>query len=85
MVILLAGLKKGHISFILQGKKLKGEFALVEMKGRGQNAWLLKKKDDRYASDKDVLEKKKSVLSGKVLKMRVKDGKAAKKRTTTEA
>ena len=83
--ILLAGLKKGHISFILQGKKLKGEFALVEMKGRGENAWLLIKKDDKYASDKDVLEKKKSVINGKVLKMRVKDGKAVKKRTTAKA
>src|SRR4029077_8011075 len=72
---LLAGLKKGHISFILEGKKLKGEFALVEMKGRGKNAWLLLKKNDKYATDKDILAKKKSVLSGKILKMRKKNEK----------
>src|ERR1043165_2889212 len=36
--ILLKGLKKGYITFILHGKKLKGEFALVKLKGeRGMN------------------------------------------------
>ena len=61
---LLAGLHKGHISFILEGKKLKGEFALVKIKnGRQENAWLLIKKDDKYTSDTDVTLKNKSVLS----------------------
>ena len=83
---LLAGLKKGHISFILQGKKLKGEFALVQMKRRGENAWLLIKKHDKYASEKDILAKKKSVRTGKILKLRKKDEKAtAKKRTAPKA
>jgi bifunctional non-homologous end joining protein LigD len=65
--ILLKGLRKGHISFILKGKKLKGEFALVQMKGRGENAWLLIKKNDEYASDEDILKKDKSVISKKKL------------------
>ncbi len=83
---LLAGLKKGYVSFILNGKKLKGEFALVQMKGRDENAWLLLKKNDDYASEKNILEKKKSVISGKVLKMRSTDEKSGtKKRTTTKA
>jgi bifunctional non-homologous end joining protein LigD len=61
---LLAGLHKGHISFILEGKKLKGEFSLVKIKGgRQENAWLLIKKDDKYASDIDVTKKNKSVIS----------------------
>lgn len=60
---LLQGLKKGHISFVLEGKKLKGEFALIKMHGRQENAWLLVKKDDRYASDENILEKKRSVIS----------------------
>ncbi|MBA3706258.1 MAG: DNA ligase D [Bacteroidetes bacterium] len=60
---LLAGLKKGHISFILEGKKLKGEFALVKLHGRQENAWLLIKKKDKYASAADVLKKNKSVIS----------------------
>jgi bifunctional non-homologous end joining protein LigD len=61
--ILAAGLKKGHIRFILAGKKLKGEFSLVNIKGRQENAWLLIKKNDRYAANIDVLLKNKSVIS----------------------
>lgn len=61
---LRAGLHKGHLSFILKGKKLKGEFALVKIRnGKQENAWLLIKKDDKYASDSDVLVKNKSVIS----------------------
>src|ERR1700737_1670952 len=50
--LLLAGLKKGDIKFILEGKKLKGAFALVHMKGRESNMWLLIKKNDTYATEK---------------------------------
>jgi len=64
---LLAGLKKGHISFVLEGKKLKGEFALIRMHGRGENAWLLVKKEDKYASEKDVLKKDRSVKTNRRL------------------
>jgi DNA ligase D-like protein (predicted 3'-phosphoesterase) len=55
----------GHITLILNGKKLKGEFALIKMKG--SDKWLLVKKDDSFADRKnDVLEKHpKSVLSDK--------------------
>jgi bifunctional non-homologous end joining protein LigD len=60
---LLAALHKGHISLILQGKKLKGEFSLVKLKGRQENAWLLIKKNDKYSSDTDVTQKNKSVIS----------------------
>ena len=52
--VLLDGLKKGHITFILEGKKLKGEFALVKLKRGEENAWLLLKKGDPFASSKDV-------------------------------
>ncbi len=42
-----AGLHSGSLKFVLQGKKLKGEFALVKLKGKQDNAWLLiKHKDD---------------------------------------
>ncbi|MDQ3141336.1 MAG: DNA ligase D [Bacteroidota bacterium] len=61
--MLLAGLKKGQLSFILNGTKLKGEFSLVKLKGKQENAWLLIKKKDTYASDVDVLKKNKSVIS----------------------
>jgi len=54
---LRAGLLKGHISFILHGEKLKGDFSLVKLKGKQENAWLLIKKNDKFASDVDVLKK----------------------------
>ena len=64
---LLADLKKGHLSFILQGEKLKGEFSLVQLKGKQENAWLLIKKKDKFATDADILKKNKSVISKRTL------------------
>jgi bifunctional non-homologous end joining protein LigD len=64
---LLADLKKGRLSFILKGKKLKGEFSLVKLHGKQENAWLLIKKSDDFASEKDILEDDKSVLSKRTL------------------
>ena len=58
-----SGLQNGHLGFILNGKKLKGEFALVKLKIKQKDAWLLIKKDDQYASESDVLLKNKSVIS----------------------
>src|SRR4051812_26182925 len=46
---LKAGLKAGNLKFILHGKKLKGEFALVKLKGKQENSWLLIKHNDEYA------------------------------------
>ena len=48
-------LAKGDLKFRLDGQKLKGDFALVKMKGRRPgskgNEWLLIKKHDDYAVD----------------------------------
>lgn len=61
-------LKKGHFSFILHGKKLHGEFALIHMENAKQkNAWLLIKKEDEYASEEDITKHDESVVSGKTL------------------
>lgn len=57
--------KKGHITFIMHGKKLKGEFALIKMHGKDEDAWLLVKKDDEFASQQDVLQQDESVKSHK--------------------
>lgn len=43
-------LENGSVEFELAGKKLKGAFALVKMRGRGPNQWLLIKMDDKYAN-----------------------------------
>jgi bifunctional non-homologous end joining protein LigD len=64
---LLHELHKGTLSIQLNGEKLKGDFALVRTKGRGDNAWLLIKKKDRYAKETDVTKKNKSVISGKTI------------------
>ena len=63
--LLKKGLEKGDLKFTLHGEKLNGQFALVNMKKPKQNAWLLIKKKDDYATDKDILKDDRSVVSGK--------------------
>jgi bifunctional non-homologous end joining protein LigD len=46
---LLTGLHSGNLKFVLHGKKLKGEFALVKLKGKEDNSWLLLKHKDKYS------------------------------------
>lgn len=76
---LLKELKEGSLKFILHGKKLKGEFALVKMKNAENNAWLLIKHKDQFAEEHynaeentaknsevtQYLEEKKSLKSSK--------------------
>jgi bifunctional non-homologous end joining protein LigD len=50
---MLAGLKAGNLKFRLKGKKLQGEFALVKLKAKEDNAWLLIKHRDEFAIDDD--------------------------------
>lgn len=52
--ILLQGLKKGDLKFILHGRKLKGEFALVEM-GHQEKNWLLIKHKDSFVSTEPLV------------------------------
>jgi len=66
------GYAKGHLSFTLEGEKLKGGWHLVRMHkrpGERQDPWLLIKADDEWARgarDKDILEEKPlSVVSGR--------------------
>ena len=59
--LLLSELKKGHITFVLHGKKLHGEFALIKMEGKGDDNWLLIKKGDEFASESDVTKQDESV------------------------
>ena len=56
------GMKKGHLEFIIHGKKLHGRWHLIRMKqrtGERQEPWLLIKGEDEFArtkSQKDILE-----------------------------
>ena len=55
------GLKSGDLKFSLNGKKLKGEFALVRLKpkeGEKGNSWLLIKHKDEYAVTKEYNSEK---------------------------
>ena len=83
---LLADLEKGHLSFTLKGQKLKGNFSLVKLKGKQENAWLLIKKEDKYAMTDDVLKKDKSVITKQTLesleKKTAKEKPTAKKKIT---
>jgi bifunctional non-homologous end joining protein LigD len=64
---LLKQLYSGNLKIRMHGKKIKGDFALFQMKGRGERSWILVKKNDEFASEVDVTENEKSVKSGKTL------------------
>lgn len=49
--LLKAGLESGNLKFVLHGKKVKGEFALVRLKDEDSKSWLLIKHRDSYAVD----------------------------------
>ena len=74
---LLAELQNGSIHFVLEGKKLKGAFTLLKMKRRGEDNWLLLKKDDEFAThdtyDPDALFGK--TIAGKQKKAKAAAGK----------
>ncbi|MGD0230248.1 MAG: DNA ligase D [Syntrophorhabdales bacterium] len=61
------GLAKGHISFVLDGERLKGEFALVKLKKVGEESWLLIKKGDDFAHPGWVARADTSVVSGRTM------------------
>ncbi len=66
-----AMLAKGDLKFRLRGKRLKGDFALVHIKGRSGskgNEWLLiKKKDEDVVAGFDIDAYKTSVLTDRTL------------------
>jgi bifunctional non-homologous end joining protein LigD len=65
--ILRDQLKKGHLTFVLLGEKVKGEFALIKTPHAEEKAWLLIKKGDEYATRKNILTKDHSVLTGRTM------------------
>jgi bifunctional non-homologous end joining protein LigD len=60
-------LDQGDLRFLLFGEKLHGEFALIRQKRLGEKAWLLIKIRDQYASDTDITQQNRSVITGKGL------------------
>ena len=70
-------LRKGSLKFKLNGKKLRGSWALVRTKnyrGTQKSAWLLIKHRDAFASREDItLEKPRSVVTRRLLAQIAKD------------
>ena len=62
-------LKRGHLSFPLDGEKLRGGYALTRFRQGKDEAWLLVKKadDDADARRRPVRSQPESVLSGRTL------------------
>jgi bifunctional non-homologous end joining protein LigD len=79
--MLLSELKKGSLKFVLHGKKLKGEFALVKIKNTNaskDNAWLLIKHNDEYATE-DLYNSEEDVpTNSKIIKKNVVSKKSSK-------
>ncbi len=69
--LLRAGLKAGNLKFVLKGKKLKGEFALVKIKNKSgdkENTWLLIKHNDKFATDGDYNSEKETAKNSPINK-----------------
>ena len=65
---LLRAIADGHLTFILSGQKLAGEFALIRLKDQDPKSWLLVKKRDEFTSRKDVRLYDRSVKTGRTIK-----------------
>lgn len=67
------GLKKGHLTFTLNGEKLAGRWHLVRMRGKPREKmenWLLIKaedEDEEATTSTDLLDQDRSVLSGRAM------------------
>ncbi|MGN7885923.1 DNA ligase D [Dyadobacter endophyticus] len=72
----LKELHSGSLKVRLNGKKVKGEYALVKTKGMEENAWLLIKHRDKFASEDDITQKDRSAVTRRTLQGIEKDGDA---------
>ncbi len=76
-------LDKGHLHFVLEGERMKGEWLLIRLKPRAKEKrenWLLRKIDDAAAGGTDALvdEALTSVATGRTM-VEIAEGKAAPK------
>lgn len=77
---LLSELAAGSLKFVMHGRKLKGEFALVKLKnGRDENAWLLIKHKDEFAVTEEYDAEKFTNKTSKVTQVLAKKAAVKKK------
>ena len=74
------GLKSGDFKFQLFGKKLKGEFVLVKLKGKEDNSWLLIKHRDEFAVDEDYNSEEQTKKDSPINKWLAENKKPSKKK-----
>lgn len=74
------GLKSGDFKFQLFGKKLKGEFVLVKLKGKEDNSWLLIKHRDEFAIDEDYNSEEQTKKDSPINKWLAENKKPSKKK-----
>jgi bifunctional non-homologous end joining protein LigD len=82
-------LEKGHLHFVLQGERMKGEWLLIRLKPRGKEKsenWLLRKLDDAEAGGTDTLVETAltSVKTGRTMQ-EIAEGKKAARRAKRKA
>jgi len=73
--LMLNLLEEGSLKFVLHGKKLKGEFALVKIKNDEKNAWLLIKHNDKYAIQEEYSSENDVAKNSKIIKKEAKSPK----------
>jgi bifunctional non-homologous end joining protein LigD len=62
------GLSEGKLAFTMHGERLKGSWALVQMKRGDGRQWLLIKHDDEFATKRDIAASETtSVVSGRTM------------------
>ncbi len=81
---LKAMLEAGNLKFSLQGEKLKGEFALVKLKGKEENSWLLIKHKDEYAVTTKYDSEKETDPSSPINKWLAENSHPEKKNSTSQ-
>ena len=74
------GLKSGDFKFRLFGKKLKGEFVLVKLKGKEDNSWLLIKHRDDFAIDEEYNSEEQTKKNSPINKWLAENKKPTKKK-----
>ncbi len=73
------GIAKGKLSLTFRGHKMKGSWALVKMKTKGNDWLILKHKDGKESETDDLTKLDRSVLSDRTVED-IRDGKAGKGR-----
>ncbi|MGI8584698.1 MAG: DNA polymerase ligase N-terminal domain-containing protein, partial [Chitinophagaceae bacterium] len=83
---LRAGLHAGNLKVRMFGKKLKGEFALVRLKSKDDNTWLLIKHNDEGAVSEDYNSEEDTPLNSPINKWLAKNDpeKLSKQAKTTK-